>query len=149
MESFLKIVQTYADPLEITIENGEELCTSMSVGRAFGKNHDQVLSDIRRLAMTESFREMNFRKRWKTWKNPCTRRDMKSPYYLCTLKGVMLLLLNWRSELFQRIKIDIVDDYFKKQSEINRLNKLLVGEPYKLVDQWQREYAEKLFNSEH
>ena len=58
----------------------------------------------------------------------------------------MALVLNWNSELFQRMKIDIINDYFYKEREIERLTNLLEGEPYQEVDKWQRQIAAKFFN---
>lgn len=146
MSALLKILQSYCDQLEIATKNGEIWTTSMEVGRCFVKNHDKVLHDIRGLCMPEGFRQTNFRERWKSFKNPCTRRNNYSIYYDCTLKGVLVLILNWRGEFFQRIKIDIINDYFAKEFEIERLNNLINGEPYKEVDKWQRQLAEKMFN---
>ena len=145
MSKFLDIVQSYCDHLEITIKNGHEWTTSMSVGRSFGKAHNQVLRDISRVWMPEAFREKNFVQRWKSYKNPCTHRNNYSPYYDCTIKGVLYLVLNWNGDFFQRMKISIVNDYFEKESEIERLSNLITGEPYKEVDKWQRLMAEKMF----
>lgn len=146
MAEFLDILQSCGDQLEITTKNGKAWTTSMSIGRFFRKGHDQVLKDIRRIWMPETFRKMNFHERWKSFKNPCTGRNNYSPYYDCSMKGVMILVLNWQGEFFQRLKIDIVNDYFYKHAEIERLSSLIEGHPYQEVDKWQRKIAEEFFN---
>ena len=146
MQGVLGILQKHIDQLEITEENGVKVCTSMEVARCFGRAHSYVLYSIRRMRASEDFIEQNFHNRVKCRKILYSNQIERSPYYLCTLKGVMLLALIWVKDPSCRIKEDFVEEYFRMAEALRSAEDRLRKDTYKEIEELQIELANRQFS---
>ena len=103
--------------VEIRMINKEEVTvvTSLDVAETFGKEHKNVLKDIRELECSEEFNRLNFEPI-----NYVDARGRKQPMYYMTRDGFTLLVMGYTGEKAMKFK----EAYIK---QFNAMEKALIG----------------------
>lgn len=102
-------------------------CSSMQVAEEFGKEHKNVLADIRNLDCSDEFRELNFQQIRRTV-NLGQGRLRKDPLYLMTRDGFMFLVMGYRGKKAARIKEAIIKRFNEMEQFIK--NYVLVRDDF-------------------
>lgn len=103
--------------VEIKKVNKEEIvvCTSLDVAETFGKEHKNVLKDIRELECSDEFRVLNFEQ--SIYLNS---QNHKQPMYYLTRDGFTLLAMGYNGTKAMQFK----EGYIK---QFNAMEKALMG----------------------
>jgi len=98
--------------------NGQAFCSSRQVAFEFGKQHDNVLRDIRNLDCSTEFNALNFEEvKYKDAKGE------KRPEYLMTKDGFVFLVMGYRGKKAARFK----EAYIKRFNDMEAFIKSLLA----------------------
>lgn len=103
--------------VEIKKVNKEEVtvCTSLDVAETFGKEHKNVLKDIRELNCSEEFGQLNFE-----LSSYLNEQNKKQPMYIMTKDGFTLLVMGYTGREAMKFK----EGYIR---QFNAMEKALKG----------------------
>ena len=145
MEHFHEIMQRHCDRMTSTRHGDQDWYTTMEVARCFGKEHGQVMSDIKKLRVSPEFRAENFLTARKKWKIRNSRQEIYVHCCLCSLLGVMVLALNYQGEGFYQMKTEIAMRYFQMSSELAIAKRVPDGDLLSELVSLQKQLAMKSF----
>lgn len=89
--------------LEIQNLDGRAMVSSLAVAKKFGKEHKNVLRDIRELKLRPEFSRLNFEP-----SNYLDSRGKIQPMVYMTRDGLMILTMGWGDELSMELKQDYI-----------------------------------------
>lgn len=87
------------DNLGITELDGEAAVSSLSVAKAFGKEHKNVIRDVRELDCSPEFSRLNFKLAERK-----DAQDKPRPYYMMTRNGFTFLTMGYTGKKAARLK---------------------------------------------
>ena len=97
----------------VFIENGKTATDSLKVAEVFGKNHKDVLRDIRDLECSKEFNERNFA--------PISYRDSinrEKPKYIITERGFTILAMGYTGKEAMRFKEMYIAEFERMREEL-------------------------------
>lgn len=108
-------------PSDITcsLSNGRPVVSSLAVAEVFGKEHYNVLRDIRDLGLEEidpEFNALNF----EVVEYEDAKGEARTAYNL-TEEGFSLLVMGYRGESALRFKIAFIKEFVRMRSELKQL----------------------------
>jgi len=104
--------------LVITSERGTDVTTSLLVSEIFGKNHKEVLRDIRELHCSADFHQRNFALILKTT-DLGHGRKREDPYYEITKDGFSFLVMGYTGEKAAQFKEMFIAEFNKRGELLN------------------------------
>ena len=101
--------------LVLTNSKGQDVTTSPIVAKIFGRNHADVLRDIRNLHCSDEFRLRNFAEMFinSDLPNGGSRQD---PYYEMTKDGFSFLVMGYTGERAAQFKETFINEFNKRDS---------------------------------
>lgn len=99
----------------VFIENGQAVTNSLKVAGVFGKEHKNVLKDIRELGCSEEFRRLNFEQ--STYVN---LQNKEMPMFFMSKKGFTLLAMGYNGKEAMRFKEAYIDQFEKMEDELRK-----------------------------
>lgn len=102
----------------VEIENGQPVTTSLKIAELFGKNHKEVLRDIREKILphiTDDFNERNFA--------PVDYRDGKGQYrpmYYLTRDGFTMVAMGYTGPKAMRFKEAYINEFNKMEAMLQK-----------------------------
>lgn len=97
----------------VTINGGVASTTSRKVAKAFGKNHQHVLRDIKALECSDGFRQSNFGQSY--YKNA---QGKQQPEYILTKNGFVMLAMGYTGERAMQFKEMYIARYDEMESQL-------------------------------
>ena len=101
------------------------ITTSLKIAEKFGKEHKNVLKDIRELDCSKNFAKLNFELTERDVKNIMpngTITTRKEPYYNITRDGFMFLAMGYRGKTAAKFKEDFIREFNRRGEELMRWN---------------------------
>ena len=95
---------------ELYQKNNTAFCSSLQVAHEFGKQHKNVIADIRNLDCPEDFRGLNFQPTSQNVNMP-NGGTRKETMYLMTRDGFMFLVMGYRGKKAANIKVAIIQRF--------------------------------------
>ncbi len=104
----------------VSSENGEAKTTSYSVAEAFGKTHNHVMRDIKKLIKQcgEEFAKSNFGLTFENKRIGNATRN--TPFYKISKDGFMLLVMGFTGEKAMKTKIDFINAFNWMASQLTQ-----------------------------
>lgn len=99
-------------------DKAEAVTTSMNVAEVFGKQHKNVLQDIRNLDCSEEFTQLNFQ--------PSEYTDTtgrKLPMYTMTRDGFTFLVMGYRGKKAAKFKEEYIKAFNRMEKELSNWRK--------------------------
>jgi anti-repressor protein len=96
-------------------EKKNPITTSVKIAEVFGKRHDNVLSDIRRLSCSEDFQLLNFKEMFITKQLP-NGGQRNDPYYVMTKDGFSFLVMGYTGEKAAQFKEMYIREFNKYEA---------------------------------
>lgn len=109
----------------VELVNGLPVVNSLNVARHFGKNHYDLLRDIKKLECSQAFIESNFA--FNEWRDA---RNRKLPSYNITRDGLMFLVMGFTGPQAARMK----EAYIQRFNELEAATRM----PAKQLDYFKR-----------
>lgn len=134
MSSNLPVVQ-------VAVHDGKPTVTSLQVAEAFGKEHKNVIADIRNLLVSKEFNELNFQ--------PVDYFDSKGearPAYRLTRDGFMILAMGYTGAKAMALKEAYIAEFNRMEAELaNRPSIALPDftDPAAAAIAWAEQYKAK------
>lgn len=103
------------EELVLTNSRGQDVTTSLIVAGVFGRNHADVLRDIRNLHCSDEFHERNFAELFITKEIPFggSRQD---PYFEITKDGFSFLVMGYTGEKAAQFKEKFIAEFNKREA---------------------------------
>lgn len=123
----------------VEIENGQPVTTSLKIAELFGKNHKEVLRDIREKILphiTDDFNERNFA--------PVDYRDGKGQYrpmYYLTRDGFTMVAMGYTGPKAMQFKEAYINEFNKMEAMLQKTR----PNPDDLINQAATKITSKLF----
>lgn len=95
--------------------DGESITTSLIVAEVFGKNHADVLRDIRNLHCSDSFHQSNFAEMFITRHLPFGG-SRTEPYYEMTKNGFSFLVMGYTGEKAGEFKEKFINEFDRRDA---------------------------------
>ena len=92
--------------LALEVVNGRVMVSSLQVAEHFGKRHDNILRDIKRLEIPEDFRLLNFEE-----SSYVNQQGKEQPMYLMTRDGFTLLVMGFTGPRAVKWKIRLIEGF--------------------------------------
>lgn len=111
----------------VSIQNGKAMTSSLQVANYFGKDHFNVLRDIRKLECSKEFQAFNFEFSFYI-RDLQTGGQKKEPLYYMTKDGFSFLVMGFTGKIAAKFKEDYINAFNKMEGYIrgnNIDNKLL------------------------
>lgn len=108
-EKGIEIIKSVAD-----FYKAVPLTTSLNIANIFGKQHKNVLQDIRSLDCSEEFTRLNFQ--LSEYTDPTGR---KLPYYTMTRDGFTFLVMGYRGKKAAAFKEAYIKAFNQMEKELN------------------------------
>ena len=125
--------------VQVELRNGKAVVTSLQVAEAFGKQHDNVVRDIRNLLESDDFTRLNFEASSYT---DSTGRSL--PMFTLTRDGFMLLAMGYNGADAMRLKKAYIAEFNRMESSLqNRLYLPDFSSPADAARAWIAEYEAK------
>lgn len=99
-------------------DKAEAVTTSMNVAEVFGKQHKNVLRDIKELDCSEEFRKLNFELSEYTDSN-----GRKLPMYTMTRDGFTFLVMGYRGKKAAKFKEEYIKAFNRMEKELSSWRK--------------------------
>ncbi|GIN38405.1 Rha family transcriptional regulator [Heyndrickxia oleronia] len=109
----------------VFVEDGQAMTNSLNVAEVFGKEHKNVLKDIRELGCSEEFGRLNFKQ--STYVN---LQNKNMPMFFMSKKGFTLLVMGYTGKEAMKFKEEYIDQFEKMEEELRK--------PRALTDKEQR-----------
>ncbi|WP_336772345.1 Rha family transcriptional regulator [Paenibacillus sp. MMO-58] len=106
----------------VQIENGRPVTDSLTVAEAFGKQHKDVLRDIRCLGTSEDFNQRNFAP--VDYKDAGGRTYQK---YIMTQDGFTILAMGYTGSEAMRFKEMYINEFNRMREELKRIEQPRTG----------------------
>ena len=146
VEQVTEVVQVAPTDQELSlvaVENEHAVTTSMRVAEVFGKQHKNVVRDIKSLDCSEEFRELNFEPSKIDYQNGNIKKQL--PMYYITRDGFMFLVMGFTGKTAAKWK----EAYIKAFNEMEA--KIRAEQMAKAIEEHDRKEAieyEKLLERE-
>lgn len=134
MSSNLPVVQ-------VAVHEGKPTVTSLQVAEAFGKNHFDVLKDIRNLAVSQEFNDRNF-----SFVDYLDKKGERRPFYYLTRDGFMILAMGYNGAKAMALKEAYIAEFNRMEAELaNRPSIALPDftDPAAAAIAWAEQYKAK------
>lgn len=99
----------------VFIENGRTVTDSLTVAEVFGKNHKDVLRDIRDLECSKDFRERNFAP-----SSYCSEQRKELPKYIISQDGFSFLVMGYTGKEAARFKETYIDEFNRMRDSLTK-----------------------------
>lgn len=139
VEQVAEVVQVAPTDQELSlvaVENEHAVTTSLRVAEVFGKQHKNVMRDIKSLDCSEEFRKLNFELMQKSIKIG-NGAERKSPMYYITRDGFMFLVMGFTGKTAAKWK----EAYIKAFNEMEA--KIRAEQMAKAIEEHDRKEAEE------
>lgn len=122
----------------IQIKDRQTVTTSEIVAKVFGKQHKNVLRDIKSLLddCDEDFAKLNFELCFKINE---LQNGRPTPYYNLTKNGFMLLVMGYKSKKAMGIKISYIKAFDYMAEELSKGSQALLEQYYQLLGEHKAE----------
>lgn len=122
----------------IQIKDHQTVTTSEIVAKVFGKQHKNVLRDIKSLLddCDEDFAKLNFELCFKINE---LQNGRPTPYYNLTKNGFMLLVMGYKSKKAMGIKISYIKAFDYMAEELSKGSQTLLEQYYQLLGEHKAE----------
>lgn len=111
----------------VIVKNAKAVTTSRKIAETFGKNHKDVLRDIKNLGCSSEFNERNFA--------PVKYKDAKGevrPEYQITKDGAVMLIMGYTGERAMQFKETYIDAFNTMEQKLhNEVLPIELTGPYK------------------
>lgn len=134
MSSNLPVVQ-------VAIHEGKPTVTSLQVAEAFGKEHNDVLKDVRNLSISQRFREGNF-----SCSSYLTSQNKNLPMYRLTRDGFMILAMGYTGAKAMALKEAYIAEFNRMEAELANRPSLALPDftdPAAAAIAWAEQYKAK------
>lgn len=138
VEQVTEVVQVAPTDQELSlvaVENEHAVTTSMRVAEVFGKQHKNVVRDIKSLDCSEEFRELNFEPSKIDYQNGNIKKQL--PMYYITRDGFMFLVMGFTGKTAAKWK----EAYIKAFNEMEA--KIRAEQMAKAIEEHDRKEAEE------
>lgn len=119
----------------VAVENEHAVTTSLRVAEVFGKQHKNVVRDIRSLDCSEEFRKLNFEPSKIAYQNGNIKKQL--PMYYITRDGFMFLVMGFTGKTAAKWK----EAYIKAFNEMEA--KIRAEQMAKAIEEHDRKEAEE------
>ncbi len=119
------------DKIVFISEKGNPITTSLMVAEYFGKNHKNVLRDIRRI--TETDWAQNWAQYWYTT-TYTDNSGKQNEMYILSHKGLVLLIMGYKGKEALKIKVKYIEAFDTMEARL------------KAIDKPKLEYHDKVLN---
>jgi Rha family phage regulatory protein len=99
----------------VFIESNKAITSSLIVAEVFGKNHADVLRDIRRMECSEEFRVSNFAE-----SSYVNSQNKEMPMYHMNKKGFTLLAMGYTGKEAMKFKEAYINEFERMENELKR-----------------------------
>ena len=99
----------------VFIENGQAVTDSLTVAKVFGKNHSDVLRDIRKMECSEEFRLSNFAE-----SSYLNSQNKEMPLQYLNRKGFTLLAMGYTGKNAMKYKEAYINKFEEMEKEIRK-----------------------------
>lgn len=103
-------------------DKAEAVTTSMNVAEVFGKQHKNVLRDIKELDCSDDFRQLNFELSYSEREMP-NGGVKKEPYYTMTRDGFTFLVMGYRGKKAAQFKEAYIKAFNRMEKELSSWRK--------------------------
>lgn len=138
VEQVAEVVQVAPTDQELSlvaVENEHAVTTSLRVAEVFGKQHKNVVRDIKSLDCSEEFRELNFEPSKIDYQNGNIKKQL--PMYYITSDGFMFLVMGFTGKTAAKWK----EAYIKAFNEMEA--KIRAEQMAKAIEEHDRKEAEE------
>lgn len=138
VEQVTEVVQVAPTDQELSlvaVENEHAVTTSLRVAEVFGKQHKNVVRDIKSLDCSEEFRELNFEPSKIDYQNGNIKKQL--PMYYITRDGFMFLVMGFTGKTAAKWK----EAYIKAFNEMEA--KIRAEQMAKAIEEHDRKEAEE------
>lgn len=138
VEQVAEVVQVAPTDQELSlvaVENEHAVTTSLRVAEVFGKQHKNVVRDIKSLDCSEEFRELNFEPSKIAYQNGNIKKQL--PMYYITRDGFMFLVMGFTGKTAAKWK----EAYIKAFNEMEA--KIRAEQMAKAIEEHDRKEAEE------
>lgn len=138
VEQVAEVVQVAPTDQELSlvaVENEHAVTTSLRVAEVFGKQHKNVVRDIKSLDCSEEFRELNFEPSKIDYQNGNIKKQL--PMYYITRDGFMFLVMGFTGKTAAKWK----EAYIKAFNEMEA--KIRAEQMAKAIEEHDRKEAEE------
>lgn len=131
----VQVVPTDQELSLVAVENEHAVTTSLRVAEVFGKQHKNVVRDIKSLDCSEEFRELNFEPSKIDYQNGNIKKQL--PMYYITRDGFMFLVMGFTGKTAAKWK----EAYIKAFNEMEA--KIRAEQMAKAIEEHDRKEAEE------
>lgn len=105
----------------VSLHSGRPATTSLEVAKFFGKRHDGVLRDVRRICpeTPEDFRVHNFVETFRTIPGP-NNSERQETYFILYRDGFMLLVMGYTGKKALAMKLAYIEAFNRMEAELAR-----------------------------
>ena len=138
VEQVTEVVQVAPTDQELSlvaVENEHAVTTSLRVAEVFGKQHKNVVRDIKSLDCSEEFRKLNFEPSKIAYQNGNIKKQL--PMYYITRDGFMFLVMGFTGKTAAKWK----EAYIKAFNEMEA--KIRAEQMAKAIEEHDRKEAEE------
>lgn len=125
-------METKTLELVSTSKSGKDVTTSLIVADVFGKEHKHVLTDIKKLACSQYFRERNFALSYYL-----TSQGREMPMYEITKDGFSFLAMGFTGEKAGEFKEKFIVEFNKRDSLLKN-DDYIIGRAISVLSERQR-----------
>ena len=120
--------------------NDQVVTSSRNIARDFGKEHKNVLRDIRALLKIEPAKEMFFESTYVHESN-----NQEFTQFLMNRDGFTLLVMGFTGRKAMKFKLDYMNAFNKMEKQLQELNQpsYMIVDPVKRAEKWIEEQKEK------
>ncbi|WP_300809103.1 Rha family transcriptional regulator [uncultured Desulfovibrio sp.] len=103
----------------VSLHSGRPATTSLEVAKFFGKRHDGVLRDVRRICpeTPEDFRVHNFVETFRTIPGP-NNSERQETYFILYRDGFMLLVMGYTGKKALAMKLAYIEAFNRMEAEL-------------------------------
>ena len=103
------------------IKDGQVVTTSLRVAEIFGKEHKNVLRDIKELDCSDDFRGLNFEPSLRIRQLPNGMGERQDPYYLITRDGFVFLVMGFTGKTAAKFKEAYIRAFNVMEERLRRM----------------------------
>jgi len=123
----------------VYIENGRVMTDSLTVAEVFGKEHKNILRDIKNLESSEEFNRLNFEHTHYTHH----QNKQQYPKYLITQDGFTFLAMGYTGKLAATFKEKYIKAFNEMRTKLESSISYKIEDPIRRAEAWIVEQKEK------
>ncbi|MGD9576398.1 Rha family transcriptional regulator [uncultured Desulfovibrio sp.] len=124
--------------IQATIHDDKPTVTSLQVAKVFGKRHDNVIRDIRNLAISQGFNALNFASTYYL-----DSKGEPRPAYIMTRDGFLILAMGYTGAKAMALKEAYIAEFDRMEEELAKRASLALPDftdPAAAVIAWAEQY---------